>query len=92
MVFAHIYHLVTLQLRSRQKLLEPKCQDRAWGKSLINWSFIDLLISRPQKFCNTQELLSRFSVTRLSDVLLSISTHTSCLLALLKVQIINSCM
>lgn len=92
MVFAHIYHLVTLQLRSRQKLLEPKCQDRAWGKSLINWSFIDLLISSPQKFCNTQELLSRFSVTRLSDVLLSISTHTSCLLALLKVQIINSCM
>lgn len=72
-------------------------QDRAWGKLwLIDWLidcvFIDLLISSPPKFCSTPELLSRFTVTGLSDVLLSISAYTSCLLALLKVQIINSCM
>lgn len=72
--------------------LEPKGQDGEWAKlSLSNWSPIDLLISRPQQFSNTQKLQSRFTVTGLSDVLLSISTHTSCLLALLKVQIIKSC-
>lgn len=59
---------------------------------MLNWVFIDPLISSLPKFCSTPELLSRFSVTGLSDVLLSIRTYTSCLLALPKVQIINSCM